>query len=402
METELLILVRIQQMESSVAHVARELESLHNDLRDVLNTEEYDALARSHTDAIPSASTSAELKCIVVAINAWCTAEWISADVRATIADCMKASCLAANTARAAAVAAESSQVGDRDESGTRDEPGAAQQLAAEPSIKKSRINQSIALQNPVLQADQRSIVNMMGAKIFTHTVRMNGQKERRSLEVVAFAPNRLAPPPPSLKCSFGCGETFLTVQARLGHEVHRHGGRDGLSRDGSDIFGRARRLEAKAAAQSVIDTVIMPAVMANIYQLELERNPQEREAIEAAQREREAKRNAEAEAKHAADVLAKAERARRTREREEAGGGRRGELKRHQYTAMDKVEHLEVFDRIRFDPSIINKGEAFTIETGVAETNVMKWAKPEERAKISRGGANAHAHICEFSSYHA
>ena len=386
-------------MEGAVAHATRELESLHDELHDVLEVEDYDALARSHTDAIPSASTSAELKCIMVAIDGWERASWISSDARVAIANRMKASCLAANAARAAAVAEEAAlaDVERAGESGSRDEAGAARQpatlLSMQPIMKKSRTNQSIALQMPVQHVDQRSIATMMGAKTFSRTVRnTNGQKVQQSMEVVTFAPHPFAPPRATWKCSFGCGESFASLQARIGHEIHRHNGRDGLSRGSADVFGMAKRQEAKLVAQSVIESVILPAVMACVYQLELERNPQEREGIEAAQRECEA----EEEAKRAADALAQAERARRMHEREEAGGGRRGEIKRHQYTAKDKLRLVEVFDRIRFDTSIRNKGEAFKNETGVSETNVLKWAKPEERANISRGGAYVHAQVCD------
>jgi hypothetical protein len=382
-------------MEAAVAHAARELEALH-DLHDVLDAAEYDDLARSHTNAIPSASTSAELKCILIAINEWELAAWISADARVAIANCMKESFRAASTARAAAVAAESAfaDANLAGASGSRNEAGAARQLVA-PIIKpKARANQPIALQPPVLQANQRSITDMMGAKTFTRTIRnVSGEKVQQSMEVIAFPSNPFAPPPAVCKCSFGCGDTFTSLQARVSHEIHRHGGRDGVVRGSIDIFGVAKSKEAKLAAQSVIECVITAAI-ASIHQLELERNPEQRDA----HLEREARRKAEAEAKLAADALAKAERTLRWREREEAGGGRRGELKRHQYTAQDKLRYLEVFDKIRFDQRILNKGEAFKIETGVPETNVLKWAKPEERAKISRGGKRTHVDIFDRS----
>jgi hypothetical protein len=46
----------------------------------VLDAAEYDDLARSHTNVIPSALTSAELDRIMIAINAWELAARISAD----------------------------------------------------------------------------------------------------------------------------------------------------------------------------------------------------------------------------------------------------------------------------------------------------------------------------------
>lgn len=186
----------------------------------------------------------------------------------------------------------------------------------------------------------------------------------------------------------------FESVQGRVAHEAFKHHGRDGIKADGPlssmNFFTRKdEQLESvKAAVDSLVDLVELTAGM----------SPEQRDA---AVRERIAKREADAAAAAAAArtsaAAAKAARSAREAQREaaealrhdrdDAGGGRRGEPKRHQHTVRSKVEHIELYDKLCADATVTNKGDAFTSKTGISVTCVLKWTKPENRRKIYRAG---------------
>jgi hypothetical protein len=104
----------------------------------------------------------------------------------------------------------------------------------------------------------------------------------------------------------------------------------------------------------------------------------------------------AEAAARHA-------ETQRRSRLREAEAEGDRGEHrhgsgKRHQYSAKEQVEMVDICNRIYDEGLITNKGSAWKDKArnpkyyGVAFTNVVKWRKPEEHRRLLKAAARAHA----------
>jgi hypothetical protein len=95
----------------------------------------------------------------------------------------------------------------------------------------------------------------------------------------------------------------------------------------------------------------------------------------------------------------AEAHRRQRLREAEanaDAGEHRRGSQRRRQYPPKDKLQILEVFDKIRADPTITRKVEAFENDPrsrGTPYTTVkVGWDPPKERAKISAAAGREHA----------
>ena len=90
-----------------------------------------------------------------------------------------------------------------------------------------------------------------------------------------------------------------------------------------------------------------------------------------------------------------------RLREAEEEGDRgehRRGSGTRHQYTAKEIVEMIEIVNRIHEDSTITNKGKAWAEMGrnpkyyGVAFSNTSKWRKPEEHRRQLKAAAREHA----------
>lgn len=73
----------------------------------------------------------------------------------------------------------------------------------------------------------------------------------------------------------------------------------------------------------------------------------------------------------------------------------RSGSKHRRGYTAKSKLKYLEVFDAIINDDAILRKVEAFEAAPsamGTPYTTALKWAKPQERARISKAASKEHA----------
>jgi hypothetical protein len=73
----------------------------------------------------------------------------------------------------------------------------------------------------------------------------------------------------------------------------------------------------------------------------------------------------------------------------------RRGSAHRHQYSAYEKVQLIELLDKINSDEAIRNKGEAFAKDPrsrGAPYTTAIKWLKPNERRGLYRASSQMYA----------
>lgn len=382
---------RLANLEALLKSVGADLETYHAAGID-LPEDEMRTLISSVTDRIPEPSCPLQLAAITRAITAWQDGEWLSGDAAAGLRSRMAKALVEANKSRAVAEAAAASAaplaaVASGAQPVPESSAGSGAGARGKPGSGKGSVS-SIAGALPGLEPGQRSIASMMGPKMMGRTLRAaDGSKFRQEFEVVNFPKQ-----PPLLKpkltypCSFGCGEVCDSVQGRIAHEAFRHHGRDGIKANGppSDFFTR----------KDVPPEIIKGAVDSLIELVELTEG-MSAEMRDAAVRERIAQREADAaDAARAAAAATKAARLAREREREAllrerdaAGGGRRGEPKRHQHTIRDKVGYIELYDRLCADVSVVNKGEAFHKQTGVSATCVLKWAKTENRRRIYRAG---------------
>ena len=105
--------------------------------------------------------------------------------------------------------------------------------------------------------------------------------------------------------------------------------------------------------------------------------------------------------AERAAEQNAEAVRRLRKRNAEDApceGEQRCGSGKRHQYSAKDQAEMVDIVNRIHGNPEITNKGDAWRDRAinpkyyGVAFSNTSKWRRPDEHRRILRAAAKLHA----------
>jgi hypothetical protein len=249
----------------------------------------------------------------------------------------------------------------------------------------------STARDRPGLEFGQRSIADMLGPKTMSRVIKTpDGSKIQQTFGVIDFPTQ---PPQLTLKptfpCKLGCGKAFHSVQARVSHEVFKHGGRDGVRADRplNEMFPLREEVQTEAVKDAVDQLCQLVELTAGMSSAQRAAAMCERARL----RETAAAAAAAAAARSAAAAKAVrdargAERAAADAARErEAGGGRRGEPKRHQYPFKEKVAMIETYDKIVADRTILNKGEAFYAEAHVNVTCVVKWAKPEMRAKIYR-----------------
>jgi hypothetical protein len=214
------------------------------------------------------------------------------------------------------------------------------------PGSGKSRAG-STARDRPGLQPGQRSIAGMMGPKTISRMITApDGSRVQQKIEVVNFptAPLVLTPKP-TFPCTFGCGEVLSSLQGRIAHEGIRHHGRDGRSKTTGPIVNAMFLEHDNVPPNAVVSAV---ASLIELVELTADMSPEQREMVvreRTSQREAIAAADAarsEAAAK-AARSAREAERAAAALERKEAGGGRRGEAKRHQHSIKEKLNHIEI-----------------------------------------------------------
>jgi hypothetical protein len=360
--------------------VCRDLDATSG-VKEVLSSDEYDTFVKSITDGIPDSTTPVQLNCILHAATDWLAAKWLSDAAHAALRRRM-INALSSEYARAVAEKAALASINEphRASACTSVTPSSG---AGQGSVPRSHSShgKSIATSQPGLEQGQRTITAMMGPKMLRRIiVASDGTKMQQSINVVEFPEPRALRPAPRLPCSFNCGAEFRSDQARIVHELFKHNGRGGVSH-ASMPKDLVEHFNTPGDVKRCLDDIL--------GQVErLCASPQEAEALEAAERERAEEREAKARERREKDAAAKAAREARERERHEAGGGRRGEPQRHQYTVADKVRYIDVYDKICQDSSIANKGVVFQERHGVSATNVIKWATTE-RCKIYKQRAS-------------
>ena len=203
----------------------------------------------------------------------------------------------------------------------------------------------------------QRTLDNFPGVQRFVTVIR--GQQGTR-MEVVNFPQQPTAPAANKclLSCRF-CNKKLETLKGLIAHE-RTH-----------SVLCRPKNFEwlqqeAKAVCHALVDNVLWQCNLEEACRdllLELidhavivaDLHDQEQRLLFNSYRNQKRKRDEEEE---------------RT-----SKYGRRGSKTRKSYTVWEKLQYVEIFQRIMSDCAMHNKGQRFEDETGVPSTNVIKWA---------------------------
>lgn len=273
----------------------------------------------------------------------------------------------------------------------TVEQPVHSERTEVLPSAKKQKAA-------PALPAKQQTIFNVLPAgttrtKVTSAELRMQRQAASRGEdyepeeeELLRFRKERLPQPAPAVQKEYSCPQCprkFSTLTGLQNH-VKWHP----LTTQPKEFFQRNPEVPPMPVEISLsVDADGTVAVGFTLDDRTLEEIKAEEAAGLAAQQERERARRAEA---------VRRQRIRDAEEEAERGEHRVGSKHRRSYTPKEKLRILEIWDKIRDDPTILKKVEAFESDPrakGTPYTTVkVGWAPPLERAKIAAAAGRAHA----------
>ena len=207
---------------------------------------------------------------------------------------------------------------------------------------------------------------------------------EVETLRMATFSSERDVDEAPAVQHSFSCSKCPKTFDTSQGLTLHARW-HTWQTRD--KMF------------KPVVNPQVKPGLSVNgshvALTLRINGRTLEEVAASAADAEEAAREAETAWAEHA--QMRETERKRRQREREaqeaddNSNEHRKGSARRGSYTAKNKLKILEVFDEIMNDDFIKHKVKAFhadQLAENVPYTTACKWAKPAERARLSKAAS--------------